>query len=89
VLVFRPSLLTTPCRKLVMTCCGEALFPVVLVVAPLVPELFAVPLDVVFAALVAEALDDALGDIAALKAPPPASLSSNVPPDTPPVEPEL
>jgi hypothetical protein len=72
-----------------MTCCGEALLPVVLVVAPLVPELFAAPLDVVFAALVAGAFDDALGDIASPKAPPLASLSSNVPPDTPSVEPEL
>ena len=46
-----------------MTCCGEALLPVVLAVAP----------------LVAEALDDALGESASLE----------VPPDTLPVEPGL
>jgi hypothetical protein len=65
VLVFRPSLPSTPCRKLVMTCCGEALLPVVPVVATPVPELVAAP-------LVAEALDDVLGDSASPKAPPPA-----------------
>ena len=85
-LVFRPSLPNTPCRKLVMTCCGDALLPVVPAVVPLVPELFAAALDVIFAPLVTEALDDALGDSASPKAPPPESLSSNLPPDTPPVE---
>ena len=70
-----------------MTCCGDALLPLVLAVAPLVPGLLAAALDdVIFAPLVTEALEDALGDSASPKAPPPESLSSNLPPDTPPVE---
>jgi hypothetical protein len=58
-----------------MICCGEALLPVVLAVAPLVPELLPAP-------FVAEALDDALGDPASPEVRLPELLS---PPDTLPV----